>query len=96
MREVQIPNQAYDAGLDALVHYPLGLDDRLGAVDEVLHAAAPVIVVAELRRLMEELTEAYLAAIEFDKKSARATGISAAALKIQHRITELDPGSVEK
>jgi hypothetical protein len=96
MSEVQIPDQAYNAGLYALVHTPLGLDDKFCVVDELLHAAAPAIVVAELRRLMEELTEAYLAAIEFDKKSARATGISAAALKIQRRITELDPGSVEK
>jgi hypothetical protein len=96
MSEVQIPIQAYNVGLDVLVNYPLTRDDKLCAVHEVLCAAAPAIVVAELRRLMEELTEAYLAAIELDKKSVRATGISAAALKIQRRITELDPGSVEK
>jgi hypothetical protein len=96
MSEVQIPDQAYNAGLDVLARYPLGYDDRLGVVDEVLHAAAPAIVVAELCQLAKELRKAYVAAIEFDKQSTRADGISAAVLKIQHRIAELNLGRVKK
>lgn len=55
--QLHIPDEAYSAGEAALRGYPLAEADMLDAASEVLQAAAPAIVAAELRRLAALLDE---------------------------------------
>jgi hypothetical protein len=52
---IELPEAAYTAGEQALASYPFAQIDHLDAASDVLHAAAPLAVAAELRRLAQEL-----------------------------------------
>jgi hypothetical protein len=51
MFDLEIPDAAYARGESPLRHWPIHEVDRLDIASEVLQAAAPLIVAAELRRL---------------------------------------------
>lgn len=92
---IEIPQAVYADGQAALDEFPLDPPYRFGSRDladasaEVLHAAAPGIVAAELLRLADQLTELAESMRQEDDRGIRAAGLFEGITVIRERAAQL-------
>ncbi len=96
MNEPLIPDAAYDAGEKAALPYvtpSYGSDhistDAADVSSDVLRAAAPIIVAAELQALVDVLVEKHREMREEDGRALRSVGLSVAIDLLRTRGEEL-------
>ena len=88
---INLPEAIYEVGERALKSYPIAEVDALDAASDVINPTAPLIVAAELRRLLQKMEKKWLEMRAEDDHSRRSSGLSEGILLIRNRIAELDP-----
>jgi len=92
-KDLGIPDAAYEAGArEALRNDEV---DELAAVDvaaDILRAAAPLIVAAELRRLTDKLEALAREMAAEDDRNIRSSALGEGVRRLRTRADELDGG----
>lgn len=87
MRNLRIPDRAYEAGEHALQRWPIADSDMIDAASEVIDASADLIVVAELYTLADDIA----GRVSADDNVTEFHVNQVCAAKIRARADELNP-----
>lgn len=92
MSVLHIPDVAYEMGVSAAATY-VAESDALDVASDVLHAGAPLIVAAELRRIADEIEADVAEALRHLGPDESDGGAHDAAAVLRERADELDGGA---
>jgi len=95
-RELEVPDEAHDAGTRAASCY-MDTEDAIDVTSDVLRAGAPIVVAAELRRMAAGLDDRAEEIADDNNlpvtKRSYASGMFEAASRLRERADELTDGA---